>query len=463
MRRSKKVIIIEVLSCFLLLVFSLYASASQARTEKENIRETVETDMQNKQASINETKQVENNILTDVLSGSVENAETDFPVLTENPNPYFFPDDVMTVTYDCNRKNNSQEKKTKQIKMLVYREKAFPKGILYNLKAEMEESFSVGDAGNQEKEDLELGHFYVQADKIYLVRDLEIRQDTTEEDLIEAGTVICQSESKAENEETRNVLGSHEMIKVADGKCAFYGHYDIREEDDFYEYFIWQEGKGLTGYRSGHDEVEDIELCMNGIENAGFDDENAFNPYFFSKDKTIVDYEGEFEFFGTNPETGFLESKKIDVKLSVSEEKSFENGVLYDINIVNDGRFYFDDSEIGEQDRKRMHLGYFYVQADKIYLIRDVAVDTDITERELVKYGKVICQPEPKGDILEPDEKGRHESIGIVGDQCIYGWAQNYIETDWWESFIWQKGLGLVEYKSGRGALDRMIYITIKP
>ena len=197
MRRSKKVIIIEVLSCFLLLVFSLYASASQARTEKENIRETVETDMQNKQASINETKQVENNILTDVLSGSVENAETDFPVLTENPNPYFFPDDVMTVTYDCNRKNNSQEKKTKQIKMLVYREKAFPKGILYNLKAEMEESFSVGDAGNQEKEDLELGHFYVQADKIYLVRDLEIRQDTTEEDLIEAGTVICQSESKA--------------------------------------------------------------------------------------------------------------------------------------------------------------------------------------------------------------------------------------------------------------------------
>ena len=118
MRRSKKVIIIEVLSCFLLLVFSLYASASQARTEKENIRETVETDMQNKQASINETKQVENNILTDVLSGSVENAETDFPVLTENPNPYFFPDDVMTVTYDCNRKNNSQEKKTKQIKML---------------------------------------------------------------------------------------------------------------------------------------------------------------------------------------------------------------------------------------------------------------------------------------------------------------------------------------------------------
>ena len=69
--------------------------------------------MQNKQASINETKQVENNILTDVLSGSVENAETDFPVLTENPNPYFFPDDVMTVTYDCNRKNNSQEKKNK--------------------------------------------------------------------------------------------------------------------------------------------------------------------------------------------------------------------------------------------------------------------------------------------------------------------------------------------------------------
>lgn len=200
MRKSKKVILIEVLSCFLLLAFSLYTSASQMGKEKEKTWETV---------------------------------ETAFPVLAENPNPYFFPDDVITVTYDCNRKSNSEEKEAGQIKMLIYREKAFPKGILYSLKGEMEESVSGDDASNQEKEDFELGHFYVQTDKIYLVRDLEIRQDTTEEDLIEAGTVICQSESKAEDEQTRNVLGPHEMIKAADGKCAFYGHYDIRGGDDF--------------------------------------------------------------------------------------------------------------------------------------------------------------------------------------------------------------------------------------
>ena len=122
MRKSKKVILIEVLSCFLLLAFSLYTSASQVGKEKEKTWETV---------------------------------ETAFPVLAENPNPYFFPDDVITVTYDCNRKSNSEEKEAGQIKMLIYREKAFPKGILYSLKGEMEESVSGDDASNQEKEDFE--------------------------------------------------------------------------------------------------------------------------------------------------------------------------------------------------------------------------------------------------------------------------------------------------------------------
>lgn len=110
-----------------------------------------------------------------------------------------------------------------------------------------------------------------------------------------------------------------------------------------------------------------------------------------------------------------------------------------------------------------MHLGYFYVQADKIYLIRDMEIDGDITERELMEYGKVICQPEPRGDIIDPEEKGWHEGISILGDECLFGGSANYIETDWWESFIWQKGIGLVEYKSGRGAFADAVYITIIP
>lgn len=40
-----------------------------------------------------------------------------------------------------------------------------------------------------------------------------------------------------------------------------------------------------------------------------------------------------------------------------------------------------------------------------IHLIRDMEIDGDITEKELMEYGKVICQPEPGGDILEPGKR----------------------------------------------------------
>lgn len=460
MKKSKRIVIIGVLAGLLLSVCLLFASASHDRKEKENIREAEEVSMQEERKSIDENGQGENDNLTDEPE---ENPEKAIPVLTENPNPYFFPDDVRSVTYNCNTKDSPEEKNVEQIKISVCREKAFPEGILYSLKGEGGESVFGGDGSNMEKGELELGYFYVQADKIYLIRDLEIRQDITQEDLLEVGTVICQSESKAEDVHTRNTVGPHEMIKAAGGKCAFYGHYDGDEATDYYEYFMWQEGKGLTGYRSGDNEIENISLCMDGVQKAGFEDENTFNPYFFPEDKTIIKYEGEFDVAGVYFKEKDVRFGRVDVDVAVEKEKVLENGILYSIKIVDEDKFYYDNGEIGEYGRNRMHLGYFYVQAEKIYLIRDLEIGPDITEKELLKYGKVICQIEPKEDVLDPEEKGRHEGIGIIGDQCISGWCQNYIETDWWESFIWQKGLGLVEYKSGRGALAELVYITIIP
>lgn len=464
MKKSRGIIIIIVSTCLLLPVCLLYTSVSQERKEKENIRETEEMNMQEEQKSIDEIGQGENDILTDEPTENVENLEKASSVLIENPNPYFFPDNVMTVTYNCKTKNDQEEKTPEQIKISVRREKAFPEGILYSLISEGGDSISVCDVDSHEKGELELGYFYVQVEKIYLIRNLKIGQDITEEDLIRVGTVICQSESKAEDVHTRNTVGSHEMIKAAEGKCAFYGQYDtIRETDGYYEYFMWQEGKGLTGYRIGHGEIEDISLCMDGVQKAGFEDENTFNPYFFPEDKTIIKYEGEFDVAGVYFKEKDVKFGRVDVEVSVKKEKVLGNGILYSIKIVDKDKFYYDNGEIGQYGKKRMHLGYFYVQAEKIYLIRDMEIGSDITEKELMKYGKVICQSESKEDVLDSEEEGRHEGISIIGDQCISGWHQNCIETDWWESFIWQKGLGLVEYKSGRGALAELVYITIIP
>lgn len=375
MKKSKKIIIIAVLACLLLPVCLLYTSISGDRKERENIQETEEMDMQKGQASIDETGQGEADILTDILEEDTENGEKALPALTENINPYFFPNDVMTVTYHCNTVNSPEEKISEQIKMSVCREKVYPKGILYSLKSEDEVNVSGGNADSQEKEVLGLGYFYVRADKIYLIRDPGNRRDITEEDLMEAGTVICQSESKAEDEYTRNTLGPHEMIKVAEGKCAFYGQYDTTmETGGFYEYFMWEEGKGLIGYRIGHGEVEDISLCMDGIEKAGFENENTFNPYFFPEDKTIIKYEGEFDVAGVYFKEKDIKFGRTDVEVSVEKEKVLENGILYSIKILDEDKFYYDDGEAGQYGKKRLHLGYFYVQTEKIYLIQDMEI-----------------------------------------------------------------------------------------
>ena len=150
------------------------------------------------------------------------------------------------------------------------------------------------------------------------------------------------------------------------------------------------------------------------------------------------------------------------MELSVNKIKVFENGILYCMKIINDGKFYFDDSETGEHNRNRLEVGYFYVQADKIYLIRGIEIGSDITEDKLINAGQVICQAESMEDILSRDEKGWHESIDVIGDRCHFSRYADYIETDWWEGFVWQKGLGLIEYRSGRGLGDSMIQIMMK-
>ena len=367
------------------------------------------------------------------------------PVLTENPNPYFFPDDVDTVKYSRTLKSDLGESRIEGIEISVYREKAFSEGILCSLKNGVFKS----------------RYFYVQKEKIYLIPDVEIRQDITEEELIETGTVICQPVSKQEEYFERDALGAHEFIKTADGKCAYYSYNDS-QEGGFYEYFVWQIGKGLTEYRSGYRETTENGLYMEGVEQTGFVDHKSFNLYFFPDDSSTIKYDGVFQFFGMDPETGILESTEEEVELSVNKIKVFENGILYCMKIINDGKFYFDDSETGEHNRNRLEVGYFYVQADKIYLIRGIEIGSDITEDKLINAGQVICQAESMEDVLSRDEKGWHESIDVIGDRCHFSRYADYIETDWWEGFVWQKGLGLIEYRSGRGAGDSMIQIMMK-
>lgn len=115
-----------------------------------------------------------------------------------------------------------------------------------------------------------------------------------------------------------------------------------------------------------------------------------------------------------------------------------------------------------EEDKKRMDLGYFYVQPDKIYWIKDWEAGTDISERELMEEGRIVCQFEPLERDTEPDEDWCYGGVGVQGDMCTFGRSQGEEGTFFWEDFVWLKGFGLIEYRSGWGACRDMIYIMMK-
>ncbi len=168
------------------------------------------------------------------------------------------------------------------------------------------------------------------------------------------------------------------------------------------------------------------------------------NPYFFPKDTQERMYLLEHTFLmETLPE-------KVNVSISKIEEQ--EAGRLYEIQL--DQGIDFPESIWGDMDRS--WLGYFFVTDNKIFLIRDSSpkiIMENASEEKLLNIGAVIvCQNSSKEDTLQDTEKGFHESITIEENLCIYRSYNNLVETGFYESFTWKKGIGLWEYRSGYGA-----------
>ena len=59
-------------------------------------------------------------------------------------------------------------------------------------------------------------------------------------------------------------------------------------------------------------------------------------------------------------------------------------------------------------------------------------------------------------------KKGWHESITVNGDICEYRSYNDLTETGYYEGFLWEKGKGMLEYRSGVGAEMDGIELQIK-
>lgn len=159
------------------------------------------------------------------------------------------------------------------------------------------------------------------------------------------------------------------------------------------------------------------------------------NSCFFKSNISQMNYKGKFLF------DDIVEQ---DVKLNINELASFKNGKLYELKL--------DSIEGVPNDR--LSLGYFYVQKDKIYKIEPTEENLSKlkTSEELPDGSVIVCQDEEIKDTLGKDKPGFHHYLEINGDKREYHSYNNQVATGYYESLTWEKGKGLINYRSGYGA-----------
>jgi hypothetical protein len=168
---------------------------------------------------------------------------------------------------------------------------------------------------------------------------------------------------------------------------------------------------------------------------AGKPIKSSDNVFFFKKNISEVSYKGKFLF------NDFVEA---DIKLLINEVKGLKHGKLYELKL----------SSIKEIPEDRLCVGYFYVQKDRIYKIEPTKENLEKLKSSeiLPKNSTIVCQDKEIKDTLGKDEAGWHYSIEVIGDKIEYHSYNNLVSTGYYEAFTWQKGKGLVSYRSGFGA-----------
>ena len=196
-------------------------------------------------------------------------------------------------------------------------------------------------------------------------------------------------------------------------------------------------------------EVNDIKECQQSIKNekkiGNNLDENVLETVFFHNGISKEKYKAEFMFDDILNEEISLEIKLIS---------SLNNGKVYAIKIIT-------ESEI---PKERLCLGYFYVTKEKIYKIN---LELNRIKKEknselLIKNSTIVYQKQSKSDKLGKQAKGVHENIVVNKDKITYNSYNSGVETGYYESFIWKKGMGLIGYRSGYGAERDSIELKAK-
>ncbi|MCM1184072.1 MAG: hypothetical protein NC337_11940, partial [Roseburia sp.] len=180
------------------------------------------------------------------------------------------------------------------------------------------------------------------------------------------------------------------------------------------------------------------------------------NPYFYDKDTLSLKAKACYW-----EESEFVEREQ-DIRLY--KVKAYENGSVYRLSVDADVHLGAERTNI-----------YFYVTRDQIYRLSasviqgsrvvsfvnddDMLVKLFDTEEKLMENGQIVCQEEELADGEEG--YGAHTTITRDGNRILYRYYFTKVngEADFCESFTWENGKGLTEYKSWYRAEADPLYL----
>ena len=164
---------------------------------------------------------------------------------------------------------------------------------------------------------------------------------------------------------------------------------------------------------------------------------------------------------GFYDEWGDIPALEYKTKMNFIKIAKLKKGILYHLKIEQ-----ASDLKI---PTKRLSLGYFYVQKNRImriwenndyeaqgnvWTLSKKTLNRIIKTSEIPKYSTIVWQKKTYKDTLKHDKIDWHQYLKKIQDspkkRLRYGGYYQYPQhSGYWETFIWEEGTGLIFYQSG--------------
>lgn len=186
--------------------------------------------------------------------------------------------------------------------------------------------------------------------------------------------------------------------------------------------------------------------------------QKGINSYWNMQGSGKVKFDASAGFYD---EWGDIPALEYKTKMNFIKIAKLKKGILYHLKIEQ-----ASDLKI---PTKRLSLGYFYVQKNRImriwenndyeaqgnvWTLSKKTLNRIIKTSEIPKYSTIVWQKKTYKDTLKHDKIDWHQYLKKIQDspkkRLRYGGYYQYPQhSGYWETFIWEKGTGLIFYQSG--------------